>query len=188
VPIAERLLRIDPLTPFHHALYGFLWVMGGDLARGLDSIEKGYRMEPGNPLVKLMYGQTLAMLGRTEDGLTELDALAEGEAGPSLFGQIGCCMAAALRGDEDAAAAAISQEVLPSIRSDPEWPWMVAQCHALLGHRDEAVDFLRSGVEHGFINHPLLAEHDPFLAGLREHAGFQELLAEVEERWNAFEA
>ena len=188
VPIADRLLRIDPLTPFYHAVAGFTWVLGGDLERGLEAIEKSYRMEPGNPLVKLMYGQTLAMMGRKDEGLEELDALAEGEAGPSLFGQIGRCMAAALRGDEAGAAAAISADADASIRADGEWSWMAAQCHALLGHSDEAVDYLRGGVEHGFINHPMLAEHDPFLASLRDDAGFQELLAEVEERWNAFEA
>ncbi len=186
VPIADRLLRIDPLTPFHHALFGFLWLMGGDLPRGLGSIEKAWRMEPSNPLVQLMYGQTLAMAGRTEDGLAQLDALAEA-AGASLFGQIGRCLAAALRGDRDGVAAALSPEAEATIRSDPEWPWMVAQAHALLGETDEAVGWLRAAVEHGFINHPWLAREDPFLAGLRDDPAFRELLADVEERWNGFE-
>ena len=58
------------------------------------------------------------------------------------------------------------------------------RCSAM---RDEAVGWLRGGLERGFINHPLLAEHDPFLAGLRGEPAFQALLGEVEERWNAFE-
>jgi eukaryotic-like serine/threonine-protein kinase len=186
VPIADRLLRIDPLTPFHHGLYGFLWVLGGDLSRGLVSIEKAYRMEPGNPLVQLLYGQSLAMAGRTEPGLEQLDALAEA-AGASLFGQIGRCLAAALRGDEAAMRSAISDEAEASIRADGEWSWMAAQSFALVGRRDEALDWLRSAVDHGFINHPMLARDDPFLAGLRGTPAFQQLLAEVEDRWNAFE-
>jgi non-specific serine/threonine protein kinase len=186
VPIADRLLRIDPLTPFHHALYGFLWVMGGDLPRGLGSIEKAYRMEPSNPLVQLMYGQTLAMAGRTGEGLEQLDALVEA-AGASLFGRIGRCLAAALRGDEAGVLGALGEEAEASIRADGEWSWMAAQSFALVGRRDEALDWLRSAVDHGFINHPLLARDDPFLASLRATPPFQQLLAEVEDRWNAFE-
>jgi non-specific serine/threonine protein kinase len=186
VPIADRLLRIDPLTPFHHALYGFLRVMGGDLPRGLGSIEKAYRMEPSNPLVQLMYGQTLAMAGRTGEGLEQLDALVEA-AGPSLFGRIGRCLAAALRGDEAQVLAAFGDEAEASIRADGEWSWMAAQSFALVGRRDEALDWLRSAVDHGFINHPLLARDDPFLASVRGTPAFQQLLAEVEDRWNAFE-
>ncbi len=187
LPMAERLLRIDPLTPFHHALTGFLWVVGGDPGRGLAPLEKAVEMEPENQITQLLYAQNLATLGRAREALKRLDHLVE-IADKSLFGQIAGCLAAALRDDRDGAANAISPEAEASIRADPEYPWMIAQCHALLGDGDEAVSWLRSAVDRGFINYPLLAEHDPHLEPIRDHEGFQALLAEVEERWRTFEA
>jgi len=187
LPMAERLLRIDPLTPFHHALAGFLWVVGGDPERGLAPLEKSVEMEPENQMNQLLYAQNLATLGRSEDALKQLDHVVE-ISDASIFGQIASCLAAALRGDAEGAACALTPEAESVIRADPEYPWMVAQCHALLGDGDEAVSWLRSAVEHGFINYPLLAEHDPHLEPIRDHEGFQELLSEVEERWRTFEA
>lgn len=187
LPIADRLLRIDPLTPFHHALAGFLWVLGGAPERGLPSLEKALSMEPENQVSQLLYAQNLATLGRADEALKRLEELVQTADG-SLFGQIAACLVAALRGDGRGAHQAISDEAEATIRADPEWPWMVAQCHAMLGDGDEAVGWLRSAVDHGFINYPLLAEHDPHLESIRADAGFQELLAEVEARWRAFEA
>lgn len=185
-PIAERLLSIDPLTPFYRCLQGFLWLVAGEFQRAIPAIRKGHEMEPGNPLVKLVYGQALAMDGRTEDGLEQLEALVD-EAGGTMFGEIGRFLAAALRGEEAEAGEALSDATVESARKDPEWPWMVAQGHALLGHTTEAVDWLRSALEYGFYNHPLLAEHDPFLESLRGEEEYEALLADVEERWDAFE-
>jgi len=187
-PIADRLLRIDPLTPIYQCLPGVLWMMAGDLKRALPPFEKALKLEPGNPIVRLTYGQALAVDGQTEEGLALLDALADDEAaGPTLFGQIARFMAAALRGDREAAKGAIHPESEAAARQDPQYPWMVAQCHALLGDKDEALDWLRSAVEHGFINYPLLSTHDPFLESLRGDEEFEKILEGVEERWNAFE-
>ena len=144
-------------------------------------------MEPENQVHQLLYAQNLATLGRDEDALEHLDQLVEAADG-SIFGQIACCLAAALRKDSEGASCALTPEGEVAIRADPEYPWMIAQCHSLLGDGDEAVDWLRSAVKHGFINYPLLAEHDPHLEPIREHPEFIELLAEVEERWRTFEA
>jgi len=188
VPIADRLLRIDPLTPIYQCLPGVLWLMAGDLDRAIPPFEKAHRLEPSNPIVRLMYGQALAVAGRTEEGLELLDDLAADEAaGPTLFGQIGAFLAAALRGERDKAASILGADAAAAARKDPEYSWMIAQCHALLGDAEAAIDWLGSAVEQGFINHPLLAEHDPFLDSLRGEPAFQEILAGVEESWNAFE-
>ena len=38
----------------------------------------------------------------------------------------------------------------------------------------------------GFINHPFLATHDPFLEALRGRDAFDELMQQVKRRWQAF--
>ena len=64
---------------------------------------------------------------------------------------------------------------------------MVADCHALVGDADGCLDWLRSAVDRGLINFPLLAQFDPFLESVRGSAAFESLLDEVEVRWKALE-
>jgi len=60
-----------------------------------------------------------------------------------------------------------------------------ADAFALIGRHDDAVHWVRAAVDHGFINHPFLAEHDPFLTEVRDEPGFLQLLEEVRPRWEA---
>lgn len=48
-----------------------------------------------------------------------------------------------------------------------------------------ARSWLRFAVDRGFINHPFLAEHDPFLADLRHEPDFRKVLDELRPRWEA---
>ena len=60
-----------------------------------------------------------------------------------------------------------------------------ADAYALIDRRDDSIHWVRKAVEHGFINYPFLAEHDPFLCDVRDEPGFKQLLAEVKPRWEA---
>ena len=64
---------------------------------------------------------------------------------------------------------------------------MLAQAYALAAMPDEALACLKVAVDRGFINYPFLANHDPFFEGIRTLPAFQELLAVVRDRWQAFE-
>jgi hypothetical protein len=43
----------------------------------------------------------------------------------------------------------------------------LADGYSLIGHRDAALEWLRTAVDRGFINYPFLAKHDPLLEPLR---------------------
>jgi hypothetical protein len=62
------------------------------------------------------------------------------------------------------------------------------EAFALIGDAETAVTWLRRSTELGFIHYPFLAEHDRHLERIRETPQFQAYLAEVKERWQAFEA
>lgn len=185
-PVAERLLRIDPLTPIYQCLPGVLAMMAGEIDRAFPPFERAFEMEPGNPVVRLFHGQLLAFAGRREEAVERLASLAE-EAGESLFGQLACFYSRALEGRKREALAAMSEESRAAAAGDPEYAWMVAECYALAGEEAEALSWLGKAVARGFINYPMLAEHDPLLVGLRGSEGFQSLLEGVRERWGAFE-
>lgn len=184
-PVADRLLRIDPLTPLYHSMPGVLAMMDGDLERAFPPFETAFRMDATNPVVRLFYGQLLAFADRTDEALGAFDGLANDAEG-TLFGQLARFYARALGNEPDAAAAldAGNREVA---KRDPEYSWMVAQCHALAEETEEALEWLRLAESRGFINHPVLDRHDPLLENVRDTDGFAEILARVKTRWEAFE-
>lgn len=185
LPVAERLLRIDPLTPMYQCMPGLLAMMDGELERAFEPFQNALRMDASNPVVRLVYGQLLAFAHRTDEAVEICDRLAEDAEG-TLFGQLARFYAGALLGEEDCAAVLDegNQEVA---RRDPEYSWMVAECHALTGDAAEALSWLETAEQRGFINYPVLAEHDPLLANVRQTDGFREILARVKTRWEAFE-
>jgi eukaryotic-like serine/threonine-protein kinase len=58
---------------------------------------------------------------------------------------------------------------------------------ALLGEKKESMDWLENAVNRGFINYPLLAVKDPFLANIRGEPRFKKLMERVKYEWEHFE-
>ncbi|MFC2166091.1 hypothetical protein ACFLT2_13980, partial [Acidobacteriota bacterium] len=61
------------------------------------------------------------------------------------------------------------------------------ECFALLDERNVAMDWLEHAVNRGFINYPLLSEHDPFLVNIRGEPRFKKLMERVKHEWENFE-
>ena len=64
----------------------------------------------------------------------------------------------------------------------------MADCHALVGANDEALDWLGHAVDLGFINYPFLSEYNPFLKSIRGQPPFRELMRRVKQEWQEFDA
>ena len=74
------------------------------------------------------------------------------------------------------------------MRWDEHCSWQMADCYALLDQKVEALDWLEhASLNRGFINYPLLAEKDPWLANLRGEERFQKLMEQVKYEWEHFE-
>jgi TolB-like protein/class 3 adenylate cyclase len=182
-PLVERLLAIDPLTPFYQMLPGFLSLMEGDIAGAIGPFRYSCQIDPGNPIVRLTYGQILAMNGQVSDALEVFDLLRR-EMPDTLFAQLGVLFRLALTGRREEALQVLSEENTAAAWADMEYSWCVAQCYAILGEAAEAERWLRNAaLEQNFSNYPLLAERDPFLARLRGRGEFDALMAAVRRKW-----
>jgi TolB-like protein/class 3 adenylate cyclase/tetratricopeptide (TPR) repeat protein len=187
-PLVQRLLAIDPLTPFYQMLPGFLALMEGKLAQAIEPFRRSAQIDPGNPIVRLTYGQIMAMNGRAAEASQIFDQLAH-DMPDTLFAQLGVFYMLALAGRRNEALAVVSEEHKAAAWQDMEYSWCMAQCHAIVGDDAEAVRWLRNAaITQNFSNYPLLAERDPLLARLRGTAAFGELAAEIRRKWEAVES
>jgi hypothetical protein len=64
---------------------------------------------------------------------------------------------------------------------------MVSGVYAMLGDREEALYWLETAVDHGFINYPYLSQNDPLLAKLKDEPRFKNLMDRVNYEWEHFE-
>lgn len=186
MPLAEHLLKIDPLTPMYHVVPGFLALMDGDFAGAPESFRKALRMDPANPVLRLTHAQILALNGRNSEALDALDALSRDHA-DSFFARLGEILRCALRGDAAGLAAGVTEEVRAVCDTDAQYAWTLAQCFSLVGDAKRASEWASKSVEHGLWNYPLLAERDPFLRAARTDPGFQKLLIDLKPRWESFQ-
>ena len=180
--LAIRLLDIDPLTPLHHVVPGFLDVLDGDPQRALPWLARAHELEPGNPITSIAYGQALAMAGERERACSVLEEIAN-YVPDSFFAGLGRAFASAVRDDRERAYLALTPDVLEQSRHDLQYSWTLAQCYAMLGNAKEATDWIDNAIRQGFWNYPLLAERDPLLASVREEERFGGLMASTKTKW-----
>ena len=141
--------------------------------------------DAGNP-VRAYAAVTLAFLGRRDEAIALFEQVALTQ-GNSPYGSFSAFFARALQGDADGAVGHVTPLLEQSARWVEYLAWFLADGYALIGHRDDAIAWLRKAVDRGFINYPFLSTHDPFLESLRGDADYQALMQVVQRRWQAFE-
>jgi non-specific serine/threonine protein kinase len=186
MPLARRILEIDPLTPVYRFVPGLLSLMAGEFADALPPFDEAIRLDATNPLLLCLRGHALALDGKSAEAIAQFETL-QRLCGDHYFCQIGAIMTAALRGDTAAAEQQITQEIKDITAADPHWPWILADCYALLDQQDLALFWLRKGIEKGFLNYPMIGRWDPLLANVRRHPEFPALLRNLRELWEKFE-
>jgi serine/threonine protein kinase len=185
-PLVARLLAIDPLTAFYQMLPGFLALMEGDFGNAVGPFQKSCEMDLSNPIVRLTYGQTLAMNGQTDKAIEAFDLLMR-DMPNTLFAHLGIFYKLALTGRQTAAMQVVPDEMKAAAWEDMEYSWCMAQCYALAGESSEALRWLANAISQNFMNYPLLAHQDPLLASLRGTPEFDRLMVRVKMNWQAFE-
>lgn len=186
MPLARRILEIDPLTPVYRFIPGLLSLMGGEFTDALPSFEDAIRLDPTNTMLLWCRGQILALLGRSQDSITQLRAIQDLDA-TSFFAQLGAVMQAALVVDREAFDRAATPELLRISECDPHYSWNIAQCHALMGDPVSSIDWIEKAMSKGFLNYPMVSRWDPLLAPIRHTPQFDDLVDRLRDRWENFE-
>jgi TolB-like protein/Tfp pilus assembly protein PilF len=180
----QRLAAIDPmsegLNPARSSYYS------GEFENAVEPYRLEWKIDPDNPTTRWAHGVTLAWAGHIQEACEILEKVVEDSPDTSK-GMFARFCVAALQGDRDRALAAMTPDLELLAGRDIQFSLMIGSCYAMLGLVSDAVSWLRQAMHRGFINYPFLAERDPFLAGIRSHPKFQELMKEIKGRWEAFE-
>jgi non-specific serine/threonine protein kinase len=186
MPLARRILEIDPLTPVYRFIPGLLSLMGGEFADALPSFDDAIKLDPTNTMLLWCRGQILALLRRDNEAIDQFQTIRELDE-THFFSQLGAVMQAALAGDRLAVDRAATPELQQITECDPHYSWNFAQCYAIVGDTSSAIAWLDKAMSKGFINYPMISRWDPLLASIRKTPDFDDLVDRVRERWENFE-
>ena len=186
LPLSERLMRIDPLdfiTNFLNALQPFY---GGDFELALVRLQKVHERYPDNPYARFGYALLLAYNSRREEAFALFDLNAKDHPDLALA-ILGIMFKHAILGEKESVFKLMTNDLRKTCLRDSTYGHHLAGIFALLGERSEALDWLGRAVTAGFINYPLLADKDPFLANIRGEPRFKKLMKRVKYEWEHFE-
>ena len=182
IPYVTRLLELDPVTPMYQAMPGFLAMMAGSFEEALAPLRGSFRLDPGNPLVGLCYGQCLGLNGQVSDANEMFDEL-QRNFPDTFLARLGQLYKCALLGNVHETSRWMTGEVEAIADWDMYHSWNLAECFALLGDAETSLRWLTRATERGMLNYPLLSRLDPFLERLRGRPGFESLMTGVRQQW-----
>ena len=87
----------------------------------------------------------------------------------------------------DAKYTVLTPEIIEVMRTDAQLAWQIGCVYALVGEEVEAMNWLEDAADRGFINYPLLAEHDPFLRKFRGDERYEQFLDRIKYEWEHFD-
>jgi DNA-binding SARP family transcriptional activator len=185
-PLATRLLDLDPLTAANLGAAGWVEWMAGRFESASDFYLRWRSLEPRNPTAIYSHALTLAWAQRHQEAIEVLDLLLR-ESKDSPYGPYCAFFQFALRGETSRALDAVTPQLRRMARAFEANCWAMSAFHALIGAKEEAIDWLERAAARGFINYPLFAQHDPFLRMLDGEPRFERLLDKIKIEWKSLD-
>ena len=183
--VMHRLGEIDPFNPVYRIVMSLASCTRGNHVRALEWSKAGYERNSDVPQAQLYYAYFLACNNFLEESYSVFDRLINDSAG-TIFSPLGSFLKYALQGRVKEALDSLSEETKTKLRYDPESSWTIADGYALINEKEESLNWLEAIVDVDFVNYPLLARHDPFLANVRNEPRFRKLMEKVKLGWEHF--
>jgi serine/threonine-protein kinase len=174
----EKLSRLDPaaraVSAYNRAR---IFIYQRDFPRAMQEIERGEKVEPDHPMLKIFRSAVYYYRGDVEEAIDLMGKVLE--RNPNMDGirpLYALYLAGAGRPDD--ARAQLTGEALSVSRADHDMAYWVGTTYALLGEPDAAFKWLNRAVRLGNENKPHF-ERDPNLNSLRSDPRFAELLSKI---------
>jgi tetratricopeptide (TPR) repeat protein len=173
--------REDPLSPIHH--HGPLWnaLLSGNPALVVREAPRVLQSVPEFAMVRWDLAVALIQEDRLDDARDVL-AAAPAERVPTIAGRVCVALKLALEGRRTEALTCIGEQLSTCAWNVEYWSWQVAECYAVAGAQDEALDWLENATRRGFVHYPYLSRTKMFRS-LHGNPRFEQLSASVKATW-----
>ncbi len=183
-PTVARFLGLDPLSYGAHVSAGITELMAGRYAEALAGFEAGLEFEPESFDLRVFRAWALTTVGSMAPAAALYRQLAD-EASASGPGLADWCQVCACGAEGNAAG--LSGAVTPALKTflasnNPLWAVPLVGSHAMVGLKDEAMDWMERLFARGFADYPHLTR-DPLLATLRGFPRFEQFLPVAKAKW-----
>jgi TolB-like protein len=184
--LTERLARVDPLNLIVYNLRAAAYWHDGRFDLALEQVSEGYQLDSANPGTAALYATILIRNRKIDEASSVIDQMVQ-TFRDSIFTKIALVDKYAFLNDRTNLFKIMTLDFQESMKMGGLASSMLASALALIGEKEEALDWLENAVNRGFINYPFLAEKDPWLGSIRGEARFKKLLERVKYEWEHFE-
>ncbi len=181
-----RLKEIAPLDWLAQWAFGEAECEQGNFEKSLEYLLTSLKLNPENPFCRIAYAHGLAYVNRFEESFEILGQLGK-ESPETWLGQLALFFQYAFQNKKTEAHQVVSEDIIKAVKGDELMPLWMAEGYALIGEKDEAINWLEEGMKWGFINYPFLNETDPFLENIRGEPRFKKFMERVMHAWENFE-
>ena len=186
LPLANRIIELDPLSPLAGFIGAPLFYMG-KFMEAVKVLEKFWSPAMLDiPFVRFYTAFILTFAGKTDEAMDVLEPV-ERISTSDFFLQNARLLKYALEGKKEKINELMTEEfILAEKREGIESCW-AASFFAILGDFDTALNWLENSVDRGFFNYPYMSQYDPFLTKMRGNTRYDKLMERVKYEWENFE-
>ena len=185
--IARHIIELDPIHPYRFFYPAVVHVYEGWFELAVEDIRSHVSAAVLKQPVWLFWlGFWLIYAGRVGEAMEVLEPIEKITAW-DLYVQTSRLLRFALNGQRHYVDEVATGKFREAAKRDCVLSCMVSGVYAMLDDRDEALYWVETAVDHGFINYPYLSQYDPLLEKLKDEPRFQKLMERVKYEWEHFE-
>jgi len=184
--LARHLIALDPVHPYRFWYPAAVHAYEGQFELAVKDIRSHVSAAVLKQPVWLFWlGFWLVYAGRVGEAMEVLEPI-EKRAAWDLYVQTSRLLRFALKGQKHRVEEVATGKFREAAKRDCVLSCMVSGVYAMLDDQEEALYWVETAVDHGFINYPYLSQYDPLLAKLRDDPCFQKLMERVKYEWEHF--
>jgi len=188
-----KSLELEPTYIPAYKLCARSYMCNGEFEQAANLIKQGLEIEPDNIELHISYATQLIMMKKYDEAEEKVLAIVDKIDSDNLNIKLNRALMHAAKDEKEKALALIKD-----IKDEGLYHFKVTSIYSLLGMKDEAIKYIREGIDKGFeylleypYSYPTLI-HFPFYDNLRDDPRFRQIVegqkAEYEKRLKKWEA
>jgi TolB-like protein len=184
-PIVQRLAKIDPLNLWSYLIPGTIEIFDGKFDQAINLFRKAYELE-SLPFINVWVARVHAYNNKFEEACSLFKSVSI-EAPGTYWDRIALFALYGIQREKSKALEMVTEDFINSVKGDEAFPIWIAESYALMGLKEESIEWIEQGLHNHFIHYPFLSEHDPLLENIRGEERFKKLMERVKYEWENFE-